>query len=191
MSRDIETLLRDTARATPPSPSLATPTDLRSRGDRRRAVRRGGAVMVTLAVVVGIAVGVGGLSATSSIPPAHPGTRPAAPLPVFPVAPTLHHGTPAVARTEGKGPARIAANLQGMTTTYFTCVGGGTFKMTLERVPDVGNGATWSSGGCSGDVDAATVTYRADAADAVISIEVGPDAAWAIQVVPGGVVPQG
>jgi hypothetical protein len=78
-----------------------------------------------------------------------------------------------------------------MTTTYFTCVGGGTFKMTLERVPDVGNGATWSSGGCSGDVDAATVTYRADAADAVISIEVSPDAAWAIQVVPGGVVAQG
>jgi len=55
MSRDIETLLSDTARFAGPRPILAAPADLRRRGDRRRTTRRGGAVVAVLLAVGGAA----------------------------------------------------------------------------------------------------------------------------------------
>ena len=188
MSGDIETLLRETARTARPSGLPATPSDLRRQGDRRRALRRGGTAVVAVALVGGIAVGLSGLPGASSTSPIGSGTSGATSatvLPEFPVPPSLSGRAPTVPRTTGRGPGQVAANLTGTTTTYFTCVGGGLFRLTLEGGPDPANATAWESGSCSGDVDSSTVTYRTGAANAVIRIMVPPGATWAVQVVPG------
>jgi len=70
MSRDIETLLRESAQAIRHRPSVAPPSELRRRGDRRRAARRGGTIVAVLAVVAGVALGVGDLNSSAPTPPA-------------------------------------------------------------------------------------------------------------------------
>lgn len=188
MSHDIETLLRHTGDGAPPVDGLIPPSQVRRRGDRRRAARRGSTVAVAVLVVSGAAVWVGNGPLTQSFPPAQRGSSDlsvVASLPPFPVSSDLHHGNPAVPRTTGKGPNGIAANMVGTTTTYFTCVGGGPFKITLEGPSAGTNGPTWSSGDCTGDVDTSTLTYGSDAANVVIRISLNPGAAWAVQVVPG------
>jgi hypothetical protein len=71
MSRDIETLLRGVAPGGRPSSELATPSELRRRGDRRRVGRRVGALVSALVVVAGAAVGVSTLTSTPA-PPVQP-----------------------------------------------------------------------------------------------------------------------
>lgn len=191
MSRDIEALLRNTARGARPTPALAlaAPSDLRRRGDRRRAVRRGGTLMAALAVVGVIAVGVSGLPSRSSAPPASPAPSSSAinpELAQFPVAPTLHNGRPSVPRRTGEGPSEpFPVNLVGTTTTYFTCAGGGNYTITWK------DGRDWASGTCDGNVDASTVTNGAEAAEEVMSIRVDPGVPWAVQVVSGTGPPTG
>jgi hypothetical protein len=70
MSRDIDNMLRESAQQVRPRPTVAAPAELRRRGDRRRATRRGGTIAAVLAVVAGIALGIGGLNSSSPTPPA-------------------------------------------------------------------------------------------------------------------------
>jgi hypothetical protein len=70
MPRDIETMLRESAQPIRPRPSVAAPSELRRRGDRRRSARRGGAIAAVLAVVAGVALGVSGLHSSAPTPPA-------------------------------------------------------------------------------------------------------------------------
>jgi hypothetical protein len=187
MSRDIEALLRGVAQTPARGTAIAPASDLRRRGDRRRLAARAGAAGAAVAVLALVAAGVGALVPSPSVVPAPTGPaspEPVSELPGFPVPETLHHGSPPVPRTTGTGPDRIAADMAGATTTYFTCVGGGRYTLTFADVTEDPQDDASSSGECEGRVDGSTVTYGAVASRAVIGIDVDPGVRWAIQVVP-------
>jgi hypothetical protein len=77
MRSDIESLLRDAASDSQPVVGLASPVELRRRGDRRRVAQRGATVVTTMAAVVGgVAIAVGNLPlgwSGPSLGPATPG----------------------------------------------------------------------------------------------------------------------